>query len=323
MKRIALIALIAAGFSATNVLADTCTTSANGLVSTCDNGSESQSLPVYPTGEMPRDSNTTALVDKVNYLDVSSSEAHDRLNHDNDRLEAHKKSIGNLYKTKVDTATFEADQKRQDDSLNKVDQVAESAQINSNTAITSSADAKSTASTAKAMAGNAQGTADYAVNETQKLWADKASAQNVEELRGAHIEETQERIKNDAMTNQRIDELNNGLAQADSNSREYADNAKQQANAYTDKEVAAVKRQVKQVKREARGGVAGAAAMANIPTAREIGHMNIGAGTGFYKDTSAIAVGGSYRFNSNVTIKASVSTTGRDTVAGAGASYEF
>lgn len=69
--------------------------------------------------------------------------------------------------------------------------------------------------------------ADYATSETQKLWEDKASVQNVEELRGAHDEEVKERIKNDATTNDRIDTTNSNLDK-ESAARVTTDNNQQQ-----------------------------------------------------------------------------------------------
>lgn len=319
----------------------------------------SDEVVIYPTGEMPRDSDLPATIDKVNYLDEANI--------------AHRKSIGALYDANA----------KQDTAINSVAQATKANQANINTvasnmgavtqrvttmgnevkaAAASASTANINAASAAASANTAKTIGNNALNETKKLWADKASVDNVNEVRGALSDESSERISNDDAesaerikndtieASERIDgdarnaagidaleskkadrvELNELNRATNQTSHDYADRAEKNANSYTDQKFNAasnrmdtIERHQKQNKRETRGGVAGVAAMANIPTAREIGRMNIGAGTGFYKDTSAIAVGGSYRFNSNVTFKGSVSTTGRDTVAGAGVSYEL
>lgn len=84
------------------------------------------------------------LVDKVNAVSVSATNAydhaddaygsaeraHNRLDHQNDRIKAHSKSIGNLYQQKVDTETFRVDQKRQDDQLQKEAQSRSDGDVN-------------------------------------------------------------------------------------------------------------------------------------------------------------------------------------------------
>lgn len=357
MKRIALIAIIASSFTGVNALAD------NALFTTTP--SVTNTNPAYKDGAVPGqlgyDVDHNGLVDKINTVDVltsnaweegkqgwdSATRAHERLDHVDDRIEAHKKSIGNLYQQKVDVETFKADQERQDKALKNTTDIANSASSyaaeaneNAGIAMNMASDASSQAVAANTNATAASDQAMHATKETEKLWQDKASTANVNELRNAHIKETNERIKNDAAESveringdqrneqeiNRLDaqkadradvaELNNRVNASDSKAKSYASQAEKNANAYTD-------RKVKQVKREERAGVAGAAAMANIPTARELNRLSIGAGTGFYKDTSAVAVGASYRFNARTTVKGSISTTGRDTVAGAGISYEL
>lgn len=408
MKNTVIVAAFIAAFGSTFAAAQTvCVTDPSGLSQSCTEDdapivNNTTETPIYPTGEMPRDSDLPATIDKVNFLDNATI--------------AHRKSIGNLYATKVDKETFEADQKRQDDQVSKVGQTAQAAQANSNTAITASAtanrnaqaaqgvakaasdsasEAKGTAASANATAKNAYnvgvqahgiaseanenagiamnmadeakavGTdarkqADYATAETEKLWADKASNANVNELRESAIKESQERIKNDAAESaerikndakeaaeriegdarnaagiQRLDNVKADRSEVvelnrvtNESAQGYADRAERNANAYTDQKFDSLQSdmnklssQVQQTKRETRAGVAGAAAMANIPTAQELNRLTVGAGAGFYKDQQAVAVGASYRFNTTVTLKGSVSTTGRDTAAGVGASW--
>lgn len=74
----------------------------------------------------------------------------------------------------------------------------------------------------------------------------------------------------------------------------------------------------------ASAGIAGVAAMANIPQVSQNSSFSIGAGVGSYDGEQGIAVGASARFNQNIVTKASVAgTTQSDFVFGAGVSYEW
>lgn len=183
---------------------------------------------VYPTGQMPRDSSLPATIDKVNFLD--------------DATIAHRKSIGNLYDTKVDKDVFEADQARQDKAQANTQNMAMQAhaiasEANENTGIlmndvadlkeskadkadvqgindTVAANRKRADAQASSLKGEinqkvdgdvyirhtASETADRADlrDQTQKLWADKASNANVDEIRTANAQESEERIAGDA-----------------------------------------------------------------------------------------------------------------------------
>lgn len=103
-----------------------------------------------------------------------------------------------------------------------------------------------------------------------------------------------------------------------------------EAKSYTDAKYDAVsqrqdsmERKQKDNQREYRGGIAATAAMANIPTARDIGRLSIGVGVGSFASANAVAVGASYRINERTTVKGSFSSTGSQHVAGAGVAYEF
>ncbi|WP_370550923.1 YadA-like family protein [Edwardsiella tarda] len=69
-------------------------------------------------------------------------------------------------------------------------------------------------------------------------------------------------------------------------------------------------------------GIAGVAAMANIPTPMD-GGFSLGVGYGHYDNQNAFAVGASKYFESGVAIKGGISLTGKYAVVGAGASYSF
>ena len=74
----------------------------------------------------------------------------------------------------------------------------------------------------------------------------------------------------------------------------------------------------------ASAGIAGVAAMANIPQVSQNSSFSVGAGVGSYDGEQGIAIGASARFNQNVVTKASVAgTTQSDFVFGAGVSYEW
>ncbi|WIC41590.1 tail fibers protein [Salmonella phage SP154] len=77
-------------------------------------------------------------------------------------------------------------------------------------------------------------------------------------------------------------------------------------------------------RKNASAGIAGVAAMANIPQVSQNSSFSVGAGVGSYDSEQGLAVGMSARFNENVVTKASVAaTTQDDFVFGAGISYEW
>lgn len=92
----------------------------------------------------------------------------------------------------------------------------------------------------------------------------------------------------------------------------------------TNQRFANLQRQVDDNRDHASAGIAGAAAMANIPQVSQNSKFSLGAGIGGYDGESALAVGVSARFNTNIVTKASVAMTSQDApVYGAGVSYEW
>ncbi|EGD6457159.1 hypothetical protein IAJ44_004219 [Salmonella enterica] len=86
----------------------------------------------------------------------------------------------------------------------------------------------------------------------------------------------------------------------------------------------ALKNEVEQNRKHASAGIAGVAAMANIPQVSQGATFSVGAGAGTYDGEQGLAVGGSARLGKQVVTKFSVSaTTQSDFVAGAGVSYEW
>lgn len=77
-------------------------------------------------------------------------------------------------------------------------------------------------------------------------------------------------------------------------------------------------------RQEARAGVAGVAAMANIPQVSANGRYSFGAGVGTYHGENAMAVGASFHTGEHVISKFTVSSsTEGDVAAGAGLSVEY
>lgn len=66
-------------------------------------------------------------------------------------------------------------------------------------------------------------------------------------------------------------------------------------------------------------GIAGVAAMANIPEVNSHQTFAVGVGVGGFDGQQAVAVGASARVNDNLTVKASVAANNEEVVWGAGA----
>ena len=147
--------------------------------------------------------------------------------------------------------------------------------------------------------------------------------------------ETEERKAGDISAQLRIDQANanieaNRQASAATNKR-VADNTAAIANhesritsleQRTSKGFSDLKRQIDDNKKEANAGIAGVAAMANIPQVTANQDFSVGAGVGFRGDEQALAVGFSARASQNVVVKASVAgDTQQSWTVGAGVSY--
>ncbi len=253
---------------------------------------------------------------------------------------------------KVDTSTYEAGQKAQDDALAAASADAKSHADQAAAGAVNAADsytdqkAASTLATAQyhadQQAAKAEGSANaHSDSELSKAkaegnsYSDRAAAGAVTAANGytdqkvwdARYEAINASINHTAValnyTDIRADEEREAAVKREaavlSESKAYTDVRMEQASKRQD----ALDHKQKQQQREYRAGVAGVAAMANIPTAREIGRLSIGAGVGSFAGTNAVAVGGSYRIDARTTVKGSFSTTGSDHVAGAGVAYEF
>ncbi|MGL4521458.1 MAG: YadA C-terminal domain-containing protein [Bacilli bacterium] len=70
-------------------------------------------------------------------------------------------------------------------------------------------------------------------------------------------------------------------------------------------------------------GIAGVAAMSNIPTPAVAGSTTVGAGVGNFSSSTAVAVGISSYGHNGVSVKASVATTFNETIVGGGIGYTW
>ena len=142
--------------------------------------------------------------------------------------------------------------------------------------------------------------------------------------------------ENDAITYKLKDELKQSIENAakktdvDTAVNSVRDELKQSiANApnksYVDNSVNSVRRELQQTDKKLRGGIAGAVAMANIPTANRAGGTMVGVGVGNFKGRSAVAVGINRASDTNRThFKMSGSaTTSGDYAVGAGMGYQW
>lgn len=92
----------------------------------------------------------------------------------------------------------------------------------------------------------------------------------------------------------------------------------------TNQRFANMDKRIDENRKNASAGIAGVAAMTNIPQVSQNSSFSVGAGVGSYDGEQGIAIGASARFNQNVVTKASVAgTTQNDFVFGAGVSYEW
>lgn len=157
--------------------------------------------------------------------------------------------------------------------------------------------AKNAAADADAHAGIAQAQAKHAESHAQAAY--EYADQNRKSLK-----ETNERVS--------------------ANSSEIADHEQriETLESNTNSKLANLDKKVDDNRKRASAGIAGVAAMANIPQVTQGQTFAVGAGVGTTDGESALAVGASSRLNDNWVVKASVSDdTQNNFVVGAGASY--
>ncbi|MBJ8767525.1 YadA C-terminal domain-containing protein [Citrobacter freundii] len=86
---------------------------------------------------------------------------------------------------------------------------------------------------------------------------------------------------------------------------------------------AGLNKQINDVEKKASKGVAGVAAMSNIPALTGNGNFSFGMGVGNFNSETSIAAGFQARATKNVVTKVSFASDGDENVFGAGASFEW
>ncbi|AQT28733.1 putative autoagglutinating Adhesin [Erwinia phage vB_EamM_Yoloswag] len=162
------------------------------------------------------------------------------------------------------------------------------------------------------------------IKETQKVVNNQGKVINNHETRITNNETNISTLNQDfnsfsqtVNNNQEITNYNirQGNAQTLSQSKNYTDNKFGEMKQYVDKGRS-------DDQKEYRSGIAGVAAMANIPNVPGT-TFSLGAGMGQYKDQTALAVGGNWNVSQRVAVKASVGFTNEDATAGAGIAFGF
>lgn len=165
---------------------------------------------------------------------------------------------------------------------------------------------QSTVTTVQKSAYHAQSTADKGVK-------DAAAAQRSADKNAANV----------VGLNSKVDNLNVYVNQSNTYSKSYTDQSVAEAKDYADRGDAKLSSKIEDVKHRAYSGVAGVAAMANIPSVP--GHtFDVGVGVGTFENAASVAVGAHYRPSDDNVFKVSVSKGNEGSaVFGAGYTYGF
>lgn len=184
--------------------------------------------------------------------------------------------------------------------------------------------ASNTATVAEQGQKIASNTANINANQSAVV----ALAQNVQSAQntGAYAESRAEAaMANTEANKSALAKTNQSIA---ANSSELANHESRidalEANTGAGNSFARLKNQVDDNRQRASAGIAGVAAMANIPQVTQGATFSVGAGAGTTDGESALAVGFSARATENTVIKASVSNDSQQNfVVGAGAAYQW
>lgn len=204
---------------------------------------------------------------------------------------AQKGMEGDIAQNKEDVASAKADAAQSQVDANSALRQADQANYNSEAAVDQSVYASVTADQANQKADVARVQSDKAV---------EASQVNAQDIKG----------------------LGEGVKQANATAKAATKTAVDESKAYTDSRLNGVGNEIRSVRKEARSGIAGVAAMANIPQVADK-DLTIGVGAGNFKDTTAVAVGAILKTSKESAMKLSVSSDGHDQTYGVGFSTGF
>lgn len=209
--------------------------------------------------------------------------------------------------TKVDQTFYSADQTRQDNEMagkaNAIDLHADEQKITSNrTAIQKNAAQEQTDFQGlQAGIAHAEDTGTYAQSRADAAYANTEKNRKALDATNKHVAANTTKLQNHESRIQDL-EADRGYGSKFNELKNTVDNNRKHASA----------------------GIAGVAAMANIPQVSQGATFSMGAGAGTYDSEQGLAVGASARIGQQVVTKLTVSaTTGNDFVAGMGAAYEW
>jgi len=208
---------------------------------------------------------------------------------------------------KVDETVFTADQRRQDQALagkaNAIDLKADEQTISNNRAAiqTNSTQEKADFQVLQTGVQQAQDTGAYAQSRADAAYANTEKNRQALDATNKHVAANSAKLQNHESRIQDL-EADRGYGSKFNDLKDTVDNNRQHASA----------------------GIAGVAAMANIPQVSQGATFSMGAGAGTYDGEQGLAVGASARIGQQVVTKLTVSaTTENDFVAGMGAAYEW
>lgn len=213
--------------------------------------------------------------------------------------------------TKVDQTTYDDDKSTQSEKDRSQDGKISVAQGTAGVALTKADKAQDTANTAVKKAEHAQVSADKA-----QVTANRAESKADYAIAGvdnaySYIEQTRNSLNN---TNKSVAQNSHDIA---NHEKRIGDLERQVNTGFSN-----LGKQIDKVEKKSNAGIAGVAAMANIPQVTEYQSFSVGAGVGYRDDQSAIAVGASARISQNTVGKLSVSAdTQSGYTVGAGISY--
>lgn len=213
--------------------------------------------------------------------------------------------------TKVDQTAYDDDKSTQSEKDRSQDGKISVAQGTAGVALTKADKAQDTANTAVKKAEHAQVSADKA-----QVTANRAESKADYAIAGvdnaySYIEQTRNSLNN---TNKSVAQNSHDIA---NHEKRIGDLERQVNTGFSN-----LGKQIDKVEKKSNAGIAGVAAMANIPQVTEYQSFSVGAGVGYRDDQSAIAVGASARISQNTVGKLSVSAdTQSGYTVGAGISY--
>lgn len=150
---------------------------------------------------------------------------------------------------------------------------------------------------------------------TQNISKSQKAADNAQHTGNVAYHNTQINAQN-------IDALNQEMGTVDSRIANGNTRTLNAANDYTDSRMGIIDEKVNKTRKEARAGIAGVAAMANIPQVADK-DLTIGVGIGNFQDATAVAAGGVYKTSQVSAVKFSVASDGHEQTYGLGFSTGF